>query len=72
MTVEDMFNEINELKQSLKKAYGNSFDIIVMADPCTDEFCPHCGRDCPNRKAELESLPEWTLETVCYEDTTLH
>ena len=72
MTVGDVYDEVNELKESIRKIYGNSIDIIVMPDPCTDDFCPHCGRECPNRKAELESLPEWTLETVCHEDTTIH
>ena len=72
MTVGDVYNEVEELRDSIKKIYGNSIDVVIMPDPCTDEFCPHCGRDCPNRKAELESLPEWTLETVCQEDTTLH
>ena len=72
MTVEDVYNEVEELRDSIRRIYGDYIDIIVMADPCTDEFCPHCGKECPNRKAELESLPDWTLETVCHEDTTLH
>ncbi len=72
MTVEDVFNEINELKGSIRRIYGNSVDLIIMADPCTDEFCPYCGKECPNRKTEMVSLPEWTLETICHEDTVLH
>ena len=71
MTVGDVYNEVNELKDSIRKIYGNSIDVIVMPDPCSDEFCPHCGRECPNRKAEFDSFPEWTLETVCHEDTTI-
>lgn len=72
MTVEQQFNEISELKEAIRNTYGNYVDLIVMVDPCTDEFCHCCGRDCPNRTEELESLPEWTLDSVCNEDTTIH
>ena len=72
MTVGDVYNEVNELRDSIKRIYGNSIDVLVMPDPCTDDCCPYCNRECPNRKAEFETLPEWTLDTVCHEDTILH
>ena len=68
MTVEDQCREFSELKDSIYKVYGDSVDLIVMGDPCTDDFCIHCSRECDCRSHEMVSLTEWTVEKICEEE----
>ena len=71
ITIADQNYEINELKNFIEDIHGNSVDLIIMGDPCTDVMCTSCDRGCNNRKHKFDQFKEWTIETVSGEDTSL-
>ena len=71
MTIEDQTREFDELKESISSIYGDSVDLIMMGDPCTEVFCSHCDRECEQRSAEFVSFSDWTHKTICEEDSSV-
>lgn len=71
ITIIDQNHEINELRKFIEDVRGNSVDLIIMGDPCTDVMCPRCDRGCNDRKYKFDRFKEWTIETISSEDTSL-
>lgn len=71
ITIIDQSHEINELRKFIEDVRGNSIDLIIMGDPCTDVMCPLCDRGCNDRKHKFDRFKEWTIETISGEDTSL-
>lgn len=71
ITIADQNHEINELRKFIEGIHGNSVDLIIMGDPCTDVMCTNCDRGCNNRKHKFDQFKEWTIETISSEDTSL-
>ncbi len=71
MTIEEQRKEFDELRESINAIYGDSVDIIVMGDPCTDVFCRYCDRECDLRAHQFVRLSDWTHETIVEEDTSV-
>ena len=63
--------EINEIRESIRAGFGDSVDLILMGEPCSDAFCEHCARECPCRTSEFCSFREWTAEKASMESPRL-
>lgn len=62
MTVEDQSREIAEVVSAIRREFNNEVDLMLMGDPCSEEFCAICGRDCSIREHEFEGRIKWTVE----------
>ena len=71
MTIAEQAEEYEEIENSIKADYGETVDIIIMSEPCTDDFCCHCEKYCEHRAHAFENVPEWTPETISDEETSL-
>lgn len=69
MTVDEVFNEQNEIGEAVSKMYGDDVDISITPIPCLPADCPSCRlEDCPGRSVPFICEVEWTRETM----TCLH
>lgn len=68
MTVEEQNMEISEVKDSVTELYGDSVDLMLMVDPCTESFCRYCDEECGCRTHSFDGSRDWTVDTVCNED----
>ena len=68
MTIQEQKREIDEITKAIKAKYGESVDLIIMGEPCTDDMCQYCKMHCDNRVAEFVSRIEWTKDTVTDRD----
>lgn len=70
MTVERQFEEINEVIGSVKEKFGDSVELNIMSEPCTDALCKVCQMDCDIRACTCSNKVEWTIRTIVHDDET--
>lgn len=64
MTVEMQYDEIKEVTDSVKEKFGDSIDLTIMGEPCTDLLCRCCSKSCELRSHVFVGYDEWTIETI--------
>ena len=57
--------EIDALSDIVKKELGNSMELFVHSDGCSDFSCRLCSKqNCNFRQHTLEKKIEWTIENI--------
>jgi len=65
LNVLEAHNEVDILRELIRKNFGDSLELFVHTDPCLDFSCSICTRgDCPVRLRPFEKKFEWTLENI--------
>ncbi|HRN47130.1 MAG TPA: cation diffusion facilitator family transporter [Niabella sp.] len=64
-TVNEAHEEMEILTKLNKEKFGESLELFVHLDGCTEFQCPICTKsNCAYRKSPFEKRIEWTLENV--------
>ncbi len=65
LNVLEAHNEVDILRELIRKNFGDSLELFVHTDPCLDFSCSICTKDeCPVRMRPFEKKFEWTLENI--------
>ena len=68
MTMVEQKREQDEFFEALRERYGDSIEITLMGEPCTDEMCQHCRFDCDSRVTGYVGAVEWNADTMTDSD----
>ncbi len=64
MTLNETFNEEQELIEAIKWRFGDIVEVSITPTPCNELFCRHCGRNCFHRNEEFVKYLKWTPEML--------
>ena len=65
MNLQEVHKEVAAVEALLKKYLGNDTELFIHSDPCLPDSCSLCAiNDCPQRKNNFISRPQWTLDNM--------
>lgn len=65
LNVKEAHDEIEILSSLVRKEFGESVELFVHPDACTDTSCPICIKtDCDVRQRPFKKRIEWTIENI--------
>jgi divalent metal cation (Fe/Co/Zn/Cd) transporter len=65
LNVLEAHNEVDILRELIRKEFGDTLELFVHTDPCLDFSCSICTKpDCPVRKRPFMEKFAWTLENM--------
>lgn len=65
LNVLEAHNEVDILRELIRKEFGNTLELFVHTDPCLDFSCSICTKDdCLVRQRPFREKFDWTLENM--------